>query len=98
MLGLTDTNSSCSYIFLDLSISADLLSREEALELFFSLPDESETSEDEAESSEDEFVPELAPPDSSLDEDKINLDHRKRNKTKNADKDLQKAGKEPTRK
>lgn len=69
MLGLTDTNSSCSDIFLDLSISADSLSREEALEIFFSLPDESETSEDEAESSEDEFVPELAPPDSSLDED-----------------------------
>ncbi|KAL1442295.1 hypothetical protein MTO96_046480, partial [Rhipicephalus appendiculatus] len=39
-------------IFLDLLISADSLSREEALELFFSLPDESETSEDEAESSE----------------------------------------------
>ncbi|KAL1425610.1 hypothetical protein MTO96_019037 [Rhipicephalus appendiculatus] len=50
-------------------MNADSLSREEALELFFSLPDESETSEDEAESSEDEFVPELAPPDSSLDED-----------------------------
>lgn len=47
----------------------DLLTREEALELFFSLPDQSETSEDEAQSSEDEFVPQLAPPDSSLDED-----------------------------
>lgn len=47
----------------------DSLTREEALELFFSLPDESETSEDEALSSEDEFVPELAPPDSSPDED-----------------------------
>lgn len=51
----------------------DSLTRDEALELFFSLPDQSETSEDEAESSEDEFVPQLAPPDSScssLDEDK----------------------------
>ncbi|KAL3215597.1 hypothetical protein MRX96_034065 [Rhipicephalus microplus] len=48
---------------------ADSLSREEALELFFSLPDESDTSENEAESSDDEFVPELAPRDSSGDED-----------------------------
>ncbi|KAH8038357.1 hypothetical protein HPB51_001140 [Rhipicephalus microplus] len=47
----------------------DSLSREEALELFFSLPDESDTSEDEAESSDDEFAPELAPRDSSGDED-----------------------------
>lgn len=54
--------------------------REEALELFFSLPDESETSEDEAESSEDEFVPELAPPDSSLDEDKPGPSKGKRRK------------------
>ncbi|KAL3211881.1 hypothetical protein MRX96_051927 [Rhipicephalus microplus] len=36
---------------------------------FFSLPDESGTSEDEAESSDDEFVPELAPRDSCGDED-----------------------------
>ncbi|KAL3217066.1 hypothetical protein MRX96_051061, partial [Rhipicephalus microplus] len=43
--------------------------RHGALELFFSLPDESDTSEDEAESSDDEFVPELAPGDSSGDED-----------------------------
>ncbi|KAL3223600.1 hypothetical protein MRX96_027275 [Rhipicephalus microplus] len=50
-------------------MNADSLSREEALELFFSLPDESDTSEDEAESSDDEFAPELAPRDSSGDED-----------------------------
>ncbi|KAH7964181.1 hypothetical protein HPB51_027582 [Rhipicephalus microplus] len=49
--------------------TADSLSRQKALELFFSLPDESDTSEDEAESSDDEFVPELAPRDSSGDED-----------------------------
>lgn len=40
----------------------DSLTREETLELFFSLPDQ-------AQSSEDEFFPELVPPDSSLDED-----------------------------
>ncbi|KAL3169392.1 hypothetical protein MRX96_016497 [Rhipicephalus microplus] len=50
-------------------MNADSLSRQKALELFFSLPDESDTSEDEAESSDDEFVPELAPRDSSGDED-----------------------------
>ncbi|KAL1442294.1 hypothetical protein MTO96_046480, partial [Rhipicephalus appendiculatus] len=38
--------------YLEARYTADSLSREEALELFFSLPDESETSEDEAESSE----------------------------------------------
>ncbi|KAH8033107.1 hypothetical protein HPB51_007296 [Rhipicephalus microplus] len=43
------------------------LSREEALEIFFSLPDESDTSEDEVESSDDEFMSE--PRDSSGDED-----------------------------
>ncbi|KAH9371790.1 hypothetical protein HPB48_000074 [Haemaphysalis longicornis] len=53
----------------ELATDVDSLTREEALELFFSLPDQSETSEDEVQSSEDEFVPQLAPPDSSLDED-----------------------------
>lgn len=47
----------------------DSLTREEALELFFSLPDQSEASEDEAQSCEDESVRQLAPPDSNLDED-----------------------------
>lgn len=70
-----------------------MLSRDEALELF-SLPDESETSEDEAESS-NEFVAELAPPDSSFD---TNLGHVKANE-RNANKKLRKkTEKEPTRK
>ncbi|KAL3210037.1 hypothetical protein MRX96_052299 [Rhipicephalus microplus] len=67
-------------------MNADSLSREEALELFFSLPDESDTSEDEAECSDDEFVPELAPRDSSGDEDEPGPSTRNE---RGADKELQ---------
>lgn len=71
-----------AFVGLDLRefrMNADSLSREEALELFFSLPDESDTSEGEAESSDDEFVPELAPRDSSGDEDEPGPSTGKRN-------------------
>ncbi|KAM7308968.1 piggyBac transposable element-derived protein 4-like [Ixodes scapularis] len=44
------------------------LTPEEALDLFYSLPDDPHSSEEDGDSSEEEFIPQLAPPDSSEEE------------------------------
>ncbi|KAH7954844.1 hypothetical protein HPB49_022072 [Dermacentor silvarum] len=56
------------------------LTPEEALELFFSLPGDSESSGNEAESSDSDFVPEIAPAESSQESDNIDTQPTRKRK------------------